>query len=303
MSGGHTREGKFVTLCRDYERRLPQLSQKQRAEIEDEIWEHAPDRITRTKDGKREFSLRVKWFAQRFDETTHGYDKRHRIFGSIGEDLLWERIDQGMTLSTAIKMLTEARKLAGQQANGKPPDVEAALRQVFVDYDKLSFKRVLADGRVIRQHRPATKLKDNSFKARWARIRAELADYADERLASVDEDLREPLKREFENEIKIVMEEFRGKVGTAAARRADLNKRSMASVRRRLNESFEILRLTPPKKGQPINIKKVKKQKHKMSRLYHPDHVGDDSMREHYEEVVEAATFIEDVYCQFGGNA
>lgn len=220
---------------------------------------------------------------------------------AIGDaaDVIWGRLDRKeILISTAGKLATQARRMMDGGT-----DSVAAVTEALREYDALPCVRVI-NGVPCRmdypRRSPAGKpeefptLEVGKERDFWLNFRNSVMAYLDKKCEGVDASNREILKRDFEIDIKVVIDQF-----LSNARRVQLREKKnidiVALSRNKVLESCEILHMDPPARvGGPVDMEKARIQKKQLARSYHPDsNGGDQSMKEQYQEVIQAFQTLE----------
>ena len=282
-------------------------SEKELAVLERQIWQAALPTINRT-DGS--LLSKREWLSKELEETPYAIEGRSTLLG-YGDvaDVLWLRIrDEKLPLRTATKLMREAK----QKASMLGVEVAAALTKTLEEYDSFP-AALLPDGSVIHKRNPSAPPrivvppppapvveevqetgKDDDPKLFWANLRGMISGYFHARLEGVDPGMIEKTYREFEGELRVILEHYQHKL--------DRMRRTSESQRRGMNrgkiiQACHVLHLDPPLGGRISEDfkKKAKKQYKTLAAKYHPDSSGTDDTREMYESVVEAYQILEDL--------
>jgi curved DNA-binding protein CbpA len=260
-------------------------SLREKTRIEGELWELL------SREQRRQFKNRVCFLKQTFGGSQNEYGNRQYLYNAADADVLWEHLERGtLKLETATRLHRAARRLAIERKT----TVAVALEDVLAEYARLP-KR--ADGTRVRNGMSRTaKLEraNKSTRSFWSSLRKQIANHVRKNLPQGDVTDMETLWLQLETDIKVAIEDFQNKLRYTKKR----TEAAQSSVsRREFREAFETLLLEPPRKNKPIDIDKVRGNKRKLARQYHPDmNAGDDDMRDAYEAVIEAALLIEDEY-------
>ena len=268
----------FRQLLRDYK---TETSKKKKAEIGKRLWDLLSP-------GERLKHKNQGYFMRSvFGGSVFGYQQHVYLLKAYGSKELWRRVDhEGMPISTAVRLHREAR--AYSKDKGIP--LIDALAKVLQVFDKLPSRK---DGT---RHKPVRKIhrkKKASPDADtfWSQLRESIREHVAEKLPDCDFIEMDPLWREFEIDLQTAIVSFQNRINY---RQKQQEKIVEPIKRRKLREACEILHMDPPTKARPLDLHKAKKQKRLLARTYHPDaHGGDDSMREHYEAVLDAYRVIE----------
>lgn len=285
------------------------LTHRERAELETEIWSLVPAAERRV-DGASQG--RGVWLARAIGGTRLDYDIRCNLmtWGDV-VDVLWERVEADMTLSTAIDILRSAKKRPGEMAE--------AVLGALAEYDARPNTTKLPDGKVIRK-KALTSLPDRrgggsgvgrdrrAEKERrrassgagetiWARVRGELGGHIAERLGDLDPRIGEEIYRDFERDLNLLLGEYQDKINRIRTRAGAEIKVS----RRLVIDACAVLALDPPSPGKAADLGAARKQRGRLAKVYHPDaNGGDESMRPQYERVIQAYERLDDYNAAIG---
>ena len=258
---------------------------RERTRLETEMWA-ALDR-----DQRKQFGDQPAWGRATLGISKNDACNRMGLFNAGKDaDPLWVRVENGsMKIGTAIRLFRQARALAIER-NTKVPKMVA---EVLKEYAKLPARAdgVRANYGMSRTRRLAKK--PGSSRAFWTDLRKRISEHVRAELPEGDLPDIESLWTQLETDIKISIETFQGRMQYNKAK----GKAKKSVTRRELREAFEALLLEPPRRGKPIDIEAVRKNKRLLARQYHPDlNQGDDGMVEAYQSVIAAAALIEREY-------
>lgn len=291
-------------LIAEYRERIDEMSHYEKASLEERIWKSLTSNQlekARVERGNRHH-VRSSYLADLLDcdIAISVIEKRQAIHrGGAAAIPIWELVDaedDPLPLYTGVTLMRDARKSCSRDET-----LSDRVPKVIKKYLKGSKAKSKGGTVVYRKYdRPATQ------EPTPANIKKLLLLYAEKRVegGSMGHALAKKLKDELMFDFNEVLLHFTNKAARLKKQSTSDDEKAKSVSRRRLRESFEVLRLPPPKKGRPIDMAAVKKQKRALVRMYHPDaHGGDETMREQYQYVLEAVEIIETVYEQQGGVA
>lgn len=247
--------------------------------------------------------------SQRFGRPAKSIRLRHQLFraGSVASPL-WSRIENGMSLYTAVRILQGA-VAAFHKANPsyKPWDhlVADAVKK-FVDdelavYDASPWREIESPGggtfkRRGGERRPPTDPAgpvsealppprptpppvpeqpdqpdpdpDGLPLSQWAKIKSALDELLAEKASGLDPQDRERVRMDFDIEVRRSLIWLRSRVAVASKAAKGL---PLLVVRRDVVRWCSVLHIDPPRSGQPVDPELLRKQFRAMSKAYHPD--------------------------------
>ena len=284
-------------LIEQYKQTKTTLTEKQKSELEREIWFQYSLGKGRgfTKDiGQRE------WFRNKFGGTAKEYQDRASLInaGSWVEPL-WQKLDSGLAISTAINLMRKARNFAA--ASGF--SYENGLKKALEEYESLRLICHNSSGKEFRKSAPFSKSKsktgpvDNSGEF-FRQVKILTEELLNVKLMGVDSYLAEQTKTEFLDWIKEGYENLKKSI---YKQRNDMKKENMAKIgRTRFAQACEVLGIQSAF-GKPINLHKVKKAKFFRVKPLHPDkNSGSHAHQEEYQAVIEAYNLLEEYARQIG---
>lgn len=229
---------------------------------------------------------------------------------------LWERINRReMPLRTAMKLLHKAKKL---RASSPKLSLRQCVDRCLDEYDSLPHAYTAPDGTVSRRRRPgggagvqevppapesngegATSAKDLYLK-----IRRLVVGYITVAFEDIDDETMLDLVTDFEMDLKLSVEQLRGKVGAQRRMRNDQKRLTEQTMRKRLREAFDELAMKRPrqKSGRLPDLAIVKRQYRKLASLYHPDKTPGLDLSAKFNAVTEAYHFICAYYAKQGNT-
>lgn len=268
----------FRQLLRDYK---TEPSQEKKAEIGHRLWTMLPPQ------GRLKHRNQGRFLHSVFGGSIFKHRERAYLLKAHGSKDLWRRIDhEGMPISTATRLHREARAYA----TDKSIPLVDALAKVLQVYDALPPRKNGRRRKHLRKTKTKTKAAPN-VETFWSELRESIRAHVAKKLPDADFIEVDPLWREFEIELQAVIDSFKNRLRYRQKYQEDTHR---PIQRRKLREACEILHMDPPTKARPLDLNRARKQKRLLARTYHPDaHGGDDSMREHYEAVLDAYRVIE----------
>jgi len=299
-----------------YRRDQSTLTERQKAELESQIWALAPADVRRASSSGANKGRRGKafWLADMFGPEGAAYDHRYLLLhsGQLAEPL-WDRVDNhNLSRYTAVFLLREAREKAAIENI----DASEALAHVLANYDTLPIATSPL-GKTVRR-RPGSKLPDPkkvmekrarnaasvaTFKedeaSFWNKLRADLAAFVGERLQGAEPAAIEEVWRSFERDLNMLVETVGHRLTRLAA---EVRKGQQRDVgRAQVIAACRVLCMDPPSPGKPVNMKTARAQRGKLGALYHPDSnpAGDDA-RPKYEAVMQSYVVLEKYAEHFG---
>jgi hypothetical protein len=248
---------------------------RERSHLENEILKFLPRGLTKTK--------AAPWVSQQLRITTYEFDKRRRLFiAGSAADALWERVESGMALGTAVSILTKARTRVGK----RPAALRTGIVEELARHDKLPPDAVRRSVAEAAQERWAT---EREF---WAFIRRNILEYVDQHLAETGEMERERLWSDFERDLEALVKSHQHR--WYRAKRAVTETQQHVS-RAALRRALQVLHMDMPRKDEDWGSfrQKARRQERSLARLYHPDARGSDETRAQFEAVIQAYNVVE----------
>lgn len=224
---------------------------------------------------------------------------------SIGEagEVLWKRIhNKEMLPSTGRSVAINAKKIAA--IKGK--DLSEAVLDALKEYDALPVIRTV-DGIPYRsansKSNPTPEMAEGRFaqiepgkdREFWLNFRSTMSEYMEKRTEGLDSSTRELLKRGFETDMKIVIDQFLSSIYREQKKaKAQTAVVATAVTRQKVLHACEALHMDPPSINQPVDMEKARRQKKLLARAYHPDsNGGDNTTQDKYIAVIEAFETLE----------
>lgn len=258
------------------------------AEIEYMISKNAPEAIPRSGHHM------IQWASKTLGQSQHSLSRRRELW-IIGEaaDVLWPRIEAGMPLGRAQRVLMAARSRASSRRN------RAAFRRAVEDelrkLDFLPTESANSPPQVpLPQAQtaipfPSPELAPREF---WQRLRDVVSVHMRPRLEGVPEHERDRLMDDFDRDIQSVFAQHSAKWQKASR----LLQEQRRIPRQRFVNALRALHMDPPRRGAPLEpvLVQANKQKRTLARLYHPDsHGGSEHTRDQYQAVLDAFLVVE----------
>lgn len=224
---------------------------------------------------------------------------------AIGEaaEVLWKRIhNKEMLTSTGRTIAYNAKKIAAL----KGKDMSDAMMEALREYDALPVVRT-QDGIPYRsgnaKSKPTSDTSEGKFsqiepgkdREFWLNFRSTMSEYMEKRTEGLDSSTRELLKRSFETDMKIAIDQFLSSIYREQKKaKAQTAIVATAVTRQKVLHACEALHMDPPSVGQPVDMEKARRQKKLLARAYHPDSNGGDSTtQDKYIAVIEAFETLE----------
>lgn len=274
----------------------PKMTEREKAFLEAAAWSlRGPD----VKLDRRE------WVAMTLGIGTGEVEKRARI-NSVGEaaDALWEAIEIDLSYNAATELLVTARQLAHRNRLPMKEAIQTALAQ----YQDQPITKYLANNKVVRgkgasssrkvvvdfSERPTPPIDVKAVveeKNFWGSIRKQFAAYAEKRLVGFEGIEKADIKRNFENELRTVIESLRVKIHLRTSRR-----KTRISWSEMVSACVTLAMDPPEKRGELPDLQQAKSRKRALGKEYHPDLSGTHATAGSMNEVLEAYETIES-YC------
>lgn len=296
---------RLETLIEEYKRTKSNLNERQKAELENEIWF-----VYGTIQGTKKREERRAWFVSKFEGTQAEYDHRQSLINAGKEiDPIWRRLNKGMARHTAIRLFREARQRFHSVSFSENPPKDLSLLssidEVLKEYDKIEFERRTKDGKIHRASKPysgkpAKNDKDpiNNAQKFFQHVRVLTDEFLKERLKTVDPYFAKELSEEYVDWIREGYNDLRKKV---LKHRADAKKERVSKIGRiRFQNACEILAIRGIF-GKPIDLMGAKKSKMQRVKQLHPDkNDGSRETEREFQSVVEAYDLLEAYSEQLG---
>lgn len=296
----------YLGLIEKYKGVVEQMPERERAQVEREIWDATPRSVRRT-------CYRREFLSKHLGGTQQRVQIREALFNAgDAATPLWKRIDDlSMTPSTALRLIREAV----ERYKTKGETLAQAIEALLEEHDSLPIART-ADGRVFRRRNPSQirattapppkkkkKGKDESEKDILNGIRALVSKYLERKLENVDPITVEILLRGFTSEMNGLLYEFKNKIRTVQIRSQEEAAVTREISRREMTKACAILQVKPPKKDAMPDLARAKKNKRQFARNMHPDmRDGSDVMAERFDEIIKAYNVLEEYVAKYGSH-
>lgn len=227
----------------------------------------------------------------RFGRSAGAIRLRHELYlAGPAATPLWDRIEAGMPLRSAINLLQSARRSVAS----REISLEKAVIAELSSYEALpGHTFVTADGRVVKRKKPGSEqaVPEETDEARtssssrptpssdrpprdgaadpWVRVRMVLDNVSGDLTKGLDQDVATKLLEEFDVEIRRVV--------TWLKKRAYLSSKSLseksliARPRKDIVSWCHALHIDPPRVGKPVDHELLRRQFRALSLAYHPD--------------------------------
>jgi len=200
-------------------------------------------------------------------------------------DLLWERVDQGMPLSTACRILHEAQ--VEHLEAGKEGDIQAVVKKCLARYDSegilhvvngKAFRVTHAKGRAARIAKGRARQKGRrggGDKHLKGDVRDAVAAWLAARLPKDDERV-EGWVEECMKEVEVVLDSFTRRFTWPAPKRS------------KIFAACDLLNVARPRWGSRADQERAWKHRKAALRKLHPDTVGHDGEKEAFQAINDA---------------
>jgi hypothetical protein len=288
-------------------------TQRERAQIEAQMWEIAKPALTRAT-RKRGIS---NWLCGRLKEPHDVVEDRHMLHRQgLTVNELWNRVDgsERMLVRRAAQILSKAKLRAMSESVSLRDAINSELddygRGTLIITPAGTFRR--RESRVRGTLKGAATMPHVSGKPKravdltaardlWLALRASAKRIVDHELrglgnAYVKEQLQSQMEAELDGTIRSLQARVQKARNTAHLDGAPAVVANPAEERRLLKRACQILSVDPPHGGIDVDFALYKRAKTNYRRLvleYHPDHGGDT---ERYDAVVKAMNVIEERY-------
>jgi hypothetical protein len=239
-------------LVEYYKNTKSQLNQYKLAQLERQIWAGHE-----TKNYEQR-----KWFADNFGGVQNEYEMRASLF-SYGEtgSPLWERMERGLSLYTAIKLMREAKKRAISQQIFLSKEV---VQGVIADYDSKVLPKKLPK-----------RLPIDSSTASARQLKSEVQNIVDKYISSFS-NIDQYEAKQYYNELIELIDDAVSTINKKIWRRDNVSKINNLHIkigRTNFIHALDVLGLKTTQFifGKQIDLKKVKKAKVERLRYLHPD--------------------------------
>lgn len=273
------------------------LSEKAKALLEQALW------LTLSAEERR-LTSRRNWLCALTKCSGRAIESRLFLFGEPEATDLWERVERDhMPLTTARERLTEAKALSESSGIALKPAISMRL----AEYDTWPAHRTVR-GQPFRK-KPPTRLGSISevesprrvvrlsetSRGFWSKLRHQLAQFAASRFKGADPIIADRLYREFERELKVLFDDFQGRLSRLRSREKRDRLVNVAVKYPQVVAACLALCMDPPVRNQPVDLDVARSKKKKLARVYHPDVTGgDEGTRAKYEETLSAYSVLEE---------
>ena len=289
----------------EYSAKIGTLSEREAAKMESRIWALYSMTVPKT-------GMRREWFKKKFGGAGDVYEVRAAM-DACGDsvDYLWSQLEDGMTLYTAKRILTETRAKAALE-NLKLSD---AIKIVVDEYNSLGQVAILPNGKKVMRYaigkspKRVKKIIEGSKDNRQGLslvVNAVITDQISKICAEENVDIyaAKQAKEELEEWIDEGLKTFKNRI---AKMKGDAKETALYSKigKTRFTESLEVLGLKSAEFifGKPIKpkFKTVKKAYFTRVRPLHPDkNAGSTEKIKEYHEVNKAFKLIQEYAEQVG---
>lgn len=286
---------------KEFKEKAASWNQLQRAIAEQRVWIDLPVAQRKIPGKSRQDIL-----AEVLGGKANQIEQRNRVLnGQEKSELLWNEINAGMPLHTAVNLLKQVRQLVVSEKLS-PLDAQT---KVIAEYKK-NPQVISPTGKVFHRSNPhtihaktpqapkPTPRNPDSERALWTAARDAIHALALAKLADVPEGVEKmKLLNQMEGDVKSLFVSWSVKIDYTKRRQ----KQGVAILTRpKIIEACHRLHVDPPPVGKPADLKAASRQKKLLAREYHPDrHGGDEKMRPTYEAVINAYETLEQYNEQF----
>lgn len=227
------------------------------AVIEDELFQLAPIRKQMSEIDIKNWRRIQKWVAERIGTSSTVIQSRRQLFTYKNTpDELWDQVDHGFPLRSAVLQIRRARR------HGKQQDVLSS------------------------------KTQDEGTKAFWTRIRSAVKTFVAQRLPDASPDEIDAEIDAFEKDLLVLCTQHQKKWRV----REHQQQQTKLISRSRFCNALRTLHMDSPKRGVPLaaTLAQANRQKRTLARLYHPDtNEGNETRRPQFQAVIDAYLVIE----------
>lgn len=124
----------------------------------------------------------------------------------------------------------------------------------------------------------------------WARIKNLSAQYISERVPEMSDEERSSMLSKFETDMRVVVEELFAKISYRKTQHRDV---ALKSLSPKVRHACEVLGVSPPRFGHPIDLGLAKKKHRALSFELHPDRNNDPRVVEQYHEAQNAWQLVQ----------
>jgi hypothetical protein len=281
------------TLVKQYKTSASSMTEKEKAALENQIWELVPSPRA---------LYRRDYLKQTLNIPPNESEARSKLYhGGAEAERLWELIhSRKMALRTAADLFSKAR----QRSLSENLKLDDALDEAIEEYNSRPYGGTTQAGIPYRFGEPkkrkqrvvTTKPLASSDDSFWGTLQASLQEFVEKSVPNLDPGSAAILLKEFRTELKVLADQFQMKLRREAERTAfSLPTRSGSVTFKEVVRACELLHMDPPiKSGEAVDLSKAARQKRVLARNYHPDAAGDSPvLAEKYLIVMEAYETLE----------
>ncbi len=277
-------------------------SEKERARIEAEIWDAIPQ--------SRRESNGIYQLGKLVDQPGRSVRLRHTLW-LAGHEIgrLWDLVESGLSLSTAVKVLDDAKKLyidnhisIDQAISNVVAKLESDKVMVVMN-DKICYKKDQNGVKKAKKPQPTTQsLEESKYRAFWQELRILIGQHVDQRLNGSDPETADRIKKNFEIDMRIVLSDVQQKINRAVKHKVDLAELKKIG-RSEIVQACFVLGIDPPRQLHQVDIDVARRKRGLLAREYHPDkHEGSEAMRDKYHEIMESFDVLQRYNDQLRGT-
>ena len=282
-------------LIDEYVQRAPQVSYKDRAFLERDLWANVRAQLETGR------MSAVDWFAENVPGIARR-DVRLRVamLQSKGEiDHLIERVSRkDLSPSTALSLYIKAKRLS--ESSGK--SIFEALGILLAKYDSLPLVARTQDGYLSRRNRMkhskrvarAQKQQQKNYDRFWEDLRKRADTFFMSSLPNTDPVFVAKMRQELTVMLRVVAKDF--KRAMQLALELDTHASTMVSVdavtREDVEEACATLKMDPPERNHLVDLDRAKRNKWKLANQYHPDKTHQDT-GDLFKEVMDSFDVVE----------
>lgn len=271
-------------------------TQRDKARIETRLWEGRDDDLELPR--RRWLPVLLGQNAFREFELRATLDAR----GSAAAPL-WERIDSDGADQIGLHTAARLMRTAKDSAFRTNTTLHHAVLHALAEFDAAPMITRTAAGNMVRRLPPKPKLREarrGMYQLKqtpladasrfWASLRTQAAEYMAGKFTSTNPDadpiVIERLVTEFSRDLKVLTEEYHGKINRALGtnRSAEIKRAQMIGACRTLS-------IDPPKPGKRVDLVLANKRKKMLARAYHPD--SGTGATDQYQSVLDAYAVLE----------
>lgn len=256
-------------------------SQRERADVERRLWELRPDSV-QSSHGRH---AQRRWLAELTGDSVHATMCRISLLNAGSPaDPLWNAIDEeGMPISTAVRLLVAARRRGGSLPWG--------IETVMSEWRRTGVETKTADGATFRRRRPGEVVESPS-RFVFAAIRRQLKDHLQKRGTTLKDDEIHRLLDEFEREVDVLVTSYQNRVAAAEQRARG---KTLPPSRSSVVDACTTLSIDPPRAGYAVDLTKARRHQRRLGAKYHPDaNRGSNHMINEYNAVMKAYAVLEE---------